>query len=413
MCATSGTPPSMRADHCMAANDDGTKVVIYGGRPTGGAPYSGEVFILNTVTGVWTQGAAGQPRLYATCAIAGDQLLIWGGVATGDLIAPGTVLLYNIATNAWVTDYSPPSSYVAIAASQSAASASSASAKPTASSTPGTGGLTGGGEEEKSGSNVGGIVGGIVGALAVIAGIVGFLLFRRRRGRQHRGHHPVKTASSDNEHNSPSSSPRAAGAASAGVQEDELRRMQSQLENQQQQLELQRQLLTLQQHQQVQQPLMIQHDPYGYQPPVYYTSAGPGAQTVQTVPDTSYAGYTIPVVSPTHSEMYQMSHEPTSTPGNAHHQPLIYMPPPISPGSPSDYTLPALSQATSSPAMSASVSTDMSSTYGVSSTVPVVKKSQLSGPQTLIVPTSTATYADGAGSWDSKPQPNNPHTVVE
>ncbi|KAF9124568.1 hypothetical protein BGW39_008106 [Mortierella sp. 14UC] len=414
--ATSGTPPSIRADHCMAANDDGTRVVVYGGRPTNNAPFSGEVFVLNTVTGVWTQGASGQPRLYAACAIAGDQLLIWGGVATGDAIAPSAILLYNIATNTWVTDYTPPASYVALAASQSASSAS-AGAKPTGSGTPGADGLNGG-SGEKGGSNIGGIVGGIVGGLAVVAGIVGFLLFRRRRGhRQHQGHQAVKTVGDDYGHQSlHSSGTTAAAAAVGGQQEDEVRKLQSQLENQQQQLEIQRQLLAFQQNQQVQQPIMMQQDTYGYQSPMYYTSAGPGASTVQTVPDTSYAGYTIPVVSPTHSEMYQMSHDPTPAPAGAYNQPLIYMPPP---SSTPDYTLPAVSQASSSPAMSATVSsTDIpSSTYGVSSSVsvPVVKKSQLSGPQTLIVPTSTSagTYADGAGSWDSKPQPNSPHTIVE
>ncbi|KAG0371757.1 hypothetical protein BGX24_001239 [Mortierella sp. AD032] len=372
--ATSGTPPSMRADHCMTTNDDGTKVVVYGGRPANGAPSSGEVFILDTVTGLWTQGTSGQPRLYAVCAIAGDQLLVWGGVATGNVIAPGAVSLYNIATNSWVIDYTPPASYVALAAS------ASASTKPTGTGTPGTGG---GGGEEKSGSSVGGIVGGIVGGLAVIAGIVGFLLFRRRRSQQQgQGRHQPIRSSSGHPEQSPPTSATAAHGSEEG--QDEIKRMQSQLENQQQQLELQRQLLALQQ----QQPVMTQQDPYSYQPPVYYTAVT-SAPTVQTVPDTSYAAYTIPVVSPTHSEMYTNDH----TFGmNVTPSPLIYMPPPppMSPSTPSDYTLPAMSQVASSPALSTSaVSTDMSSPYPYAVSAPV-KKSQLSGPQSLITPTSVA-----------------------
>ncbi|KAG0274065.1 hypothetical protein BGZ95_010133 [Linnemannia exigua] len=413
--ATSGSPPSMRADHCMAASDDGTRVVVYGGRPVDGSPSSGEVFVLNTVTGVWTQGSPGQPRLYAACTIAGDQLLVWGGVATGNVIAPGAVLLYNIATNSWTTDYTPPASYVALAAS------ASASAKPTGTGTPGAGG-----GEEKSGSNIGGIVGGIVGGLAVVAGIVGFLLFRRRRNQQQgqSRHQRIKASSGDYEQPSPPTSATAAHGSDAEQQEDEIKRMQSQLENQQQQLELQRQLLTLQQQQQQQQPVMMQQDSYGYQAPVYYSSAT-GAPTVQAVPDTSYAGYTIPVVSPTQSEMYTMTNDHTSG-MNVTPSPLVYMPPPppLSPNTASDYTLPAMSQVASSPALSTSaVSTDMSSPYPYAVSTPV-KKSQVSGPQGLIIPTSaagageggvsTTTYADGAGSWgEGKPQPNNPHTVIE
>ncbi|KAF9102248.1 hypothetical protein BGX29_004786 [Mortierella sp. GBA35] len=390
--STSGTPPAMRSDHCMAANDDGTKVIIYGGRLPNNAPFSGEVFILNTVTGVWTQGASGPPRLYTTCTIAGDQLLIWGGNAPGPVLAPYPVSIYNIATNTWVTDYTPPASYVAKA---------SASATAGPSSTAGD-----------SSSNLGGIIGGVVGALAVIGAIVGFLLYRRRR--QH-GMVPVKTTS-DHEDNKSLGGAHQNGQlpTSTNNHDEEFRRMQSQLENQQQQLELQRQLLALQQQQQFQSPtVLIQQDPsvsspYGYQPPIYYPPAPNTANTVQTsaaAHETSYA-YTVAV--PTvggHSEIYQTTTEPSYAPSQ-----LVYMP--------ADYGHATSSmpmshiKVSSSPAVSTTVATvsDISSSHAI---VEPVKKSQLSGPHSVVTTSSGGAdkYVDGTGSWE-RPH-NNPHTILE
>ncbi|KAK3811513.1 MAG: hypothetical protein JOS17DRAFT_779919 [Linnemannia elongata] len=392
--STSGSAPSLRADLCM------TSIVIYGGRLANNAPFSGEVFILNTVTGVWTQGAPGQPRLYATCTIAGDQLLIWGGTTTGNVMAGSPVMVYNMATNSWVSDYVPPASYVA------AASASATAAKPT-----GTG--TGTGGDGSGGSNTGAIVGGIVGALAVIGAIVGFLIYRRRQQRNTHVHSPVRTSSDDKEIGAASHS-AAHGSGSGGSNglsnEEELRRMQSQLENQQQQLELQRQLLALQQQTSVaSQPGMVQvqqyqdpSTPYGYQPPLYYPIVPTTAQTVQTIPATSPSSYayssSIPMVSGTgHSEIYQITTEPSFAPS-----PLVYMP--------ADYVLPPGSNSVSSPDMSPTVAAPSSggvTDQGMYAVTAPVKKSQgqMSGPHA---------YVDHAGSWSSdNPQPNNPHTVLE
>ncbi|KAF9313531.1 hypothetical protein BGZ91_006262 [Linnemannia elongata] len=390
--STSGSAPSNRADHCMTSNDDGTKVVIYGGRLPNNAPFSGEVFILDTITGVWTQGAPGQPRLYAACTIAGDQLLIWGGTSTGGLLASSPVLVYNMATNSWASDYVPPASYVA------AASASATGTKPT-----GTGG------DGSGGSNTGAIVGGIVGAIVVIGAIAGFLIYRRRQKRNTHVHSPVNTTSDDKETGAASHS-TGSGGNYGNSNEEELRRIQGQLENQQQQLELQRQLLALQQQTAAaSQPGMVQvqqyHDPstpYVYQPSLYYAPVPTTSQTVQTVPATTPYTYayssSIPVVSGAgHSEIYQVTAEPSFAPS-----PLVYMP--------ADYVLPPGSNSVSSPPMSSTVATSSSggeTDQGMHAVSAPVKKSQgqVSGPHA---------YVDHAGSWTSdKPQPNNPHTVIE
>ncbi|KAF9178090.1 kelch domain-containing protein 3 [Haplosporangium sp. Z 11] len=116
--ATTGTPPSTRADHCMAANDDGSIVVVYGGRLTSGN-FSGEVFILDTVNLIWQQGTSDDPRVYTACTIAGDQLLIWGGKDSNNGVVSANVRIYSLSSKSWVSQFDPPSSYLAARASES------------------------------------------------------------------------------------------------------------------------------------------------------------------------------------------------------------------------------------------------------------------------------------------------------
>ncbi|KAG0289821.1 hypothetical protein BGZ96_006690 [Linnemannia gamsii] len=90
-----GVAPAVRADHCMAANEDGTKIAIYGGRLRNNT-IVGELWILNIITYTWTQAASGPPRTHSACTIAGDQFLIWGGRADLEGLAPSEMLIYNI-----------------------------------------------------------------------------------------------------------------------------------------------------------------------------------------------------------------------------------------------------------------------------------------------------------------------------
>ncbi|KAK5805634.1 hypothetical protein F5H01DRAFT_383533 [Linnemannia elongata] len=106
---TTGNPPSMRADHCMAISEDGSRMVVFGGR-VNNVP-SSEVFILNTATGAWTQGPSADARMYPACTIAGDLLLIWGGTNSANLVANGDMLIFNYVNSTWLTSYTPPASY--------------------------------------------------------------------------------------------------------------------------------------------------------------------------------------------------------------------------------------------------------------------------------------------------------------
>ncbi|KAF9920661.1 hypothetical protein FBU30_009478 [Linnemannia zychae] len=77
--AAGGSVPANRANHCMAVSDDGSKVVVYGGRTSlASTVLSGDIYILDTKTLEWTQGVSGEARDIA-CTIAGNQLIVWGG----------------------------------------------------------------------------------------------------------------------------------------------------------------------------------------------------------------------------------------------------------------------------------------------------------------------------------------------
>ncbi|KAF8932540.1 hypothetical protein EDD21DRAFT_362729 [Dissophora ornata] len=248
---TTGTGPSMRADHCMASNDDGSVMIIYGGRLLNNT-FSGEIFMFDTVKQVWTQGNSGPVRIYTACTIAGDQFLAWGGVDSTSNIAAATILIYNITGGNWATQYVPPASYIA-----NVTVTSTATASPTDGSTT----------PPSSSSHSGAIAGGAVAGIAVICAGVLFFLFRRRR--QHRAA-PVQTTSDHDD--------AAFKDPSISDQGEELHRMRVQLHNQQEQLELQRRLLQLQQQQQqlnlpVQQP-QYQDATYNYQPPIVYSPSG-------------------------------------------------------------------------------------------------------------------------------------------
>ncbi|KAG0034598.1 hypothetical protein BGZ82_005699 [Podila clonocystis] len=296
---TTGVGPSSRADTCMTSNDDGSLVIVYGGRPYNGAPYTGEVFILDTFAKTWRQGTSGPVRVYTTCVVAGDQLLIWGG-EDQTTVAPATIYIYNIVSNTWVTQYTPPASYLV--------------PKPTSTPEDSSGG---------SGSNAGAIAGGVVGGLAVICAIVLFVLWRRRRADGY------SSGNSDDDEGK-QSPPTSAPAKSLTREEEEIHQMRVQLQNQQEQLDLQRRLLQLQQEQQ---HLNAQQQPqYNYQPPTFYSTSGvsgpvyviPSGSIPCSSPDafraTSIGGYNAGYVDEGNSYSDLNHHSPVVTP-------VVYSPP--------------------------------------------------------------------------------------
>ncbi|KAF9154787.1 hypothetical protein BG015_011969 [Linnemannia schmuckeri] len=127
---TTGTTPAMRADHCMVSNEDGSKVLVHGGR-------------LENMTVV------------------------------------GDISILDTATQTWTT-YSPPASYRDL---KDPPPLTRTTAPWPVSPGEGVVGLSNGGKgpEGAAGSPVGAIVGGLVSGMVLIVVGVGFLVFRRRR----------------------------------------------------------------------------------------------------------------------------------------------------------------------------------------------------------------------------------------
>lgn len=154
-----GDLPPARKSHCMVPAFGGTKMVLFGGHDqTGNA--LGDVYLLDVDTLQWTKGTDGGPqaaRGSAACAVTNDLLVVWGGRGSG--LAPisnNLTIVYNMKTGTWQDYYT---------------SVRELPSNTTTPTTP-TGSNTG---------NMGGIIGGIVGGVALIAGAIGFLFFRRRR----------------------------------------------------------------------------------------------------------------------------------------------------------------------------------------------------------------------------------------
>ncbi|KAF9422519.1 hypothetical protein BGZ94_008548 [Podila epigama] len=181
--ATTGTPPLPRADFCMQANEDGTKVVVYGGRildknvTNPGWDFTNTIHVLDVPTGRWTPGPTGTTRLYMACTIVRDQLIVWGGADGGGNTSPAEPVIFDIATMKWATTYTAPAYF----------------SNPTP--TKGTGGFSEGGggsthtpstEESDSKSNLGPILGGVFGSLLVVglAGAIYFYTLRRKGATQ-------------------------------------------------------------------------------------------------------------------------------------------------------------------------------------------------------------------------------------
>ncbi|KAF9131473.1 hypothetical protein BGW39_001786 [Mortierella sp. 14UC] len=73
-------------------DEDGTKVLIYGGILSNNA-VAGDVSILDITTQTWTIGVPCQPRMSVACTVAGDQILIWGGKAADNLAPPADLII--------------------------------------------------------------------------------------------------------------------------------------------------------------------------------------------------------------------------------------------------------------------------------------------------------------------------------
>ncbi|KAG0049291.1 hypothetical protein BGZ83_005901 [Gryganskiella cystojenkinii] len=172
--STTGTPPPVRSDFCMAVNDDGSKVVVYGGRVVGNNVFAGTFFILDVTTGQWTQGPDGDVRSYMACIIVGDQFLAWGG-SPGNTTWDTPPRIFDMTLLKWTTSYKAPAYYLNTPKSSSTTPSPSSTTLPNA-------GVKG--PPSSSSNNLGAILGGTFGGLFVLAsaGLI-FVCLKRKEDR--------------------------------------------------------------------------------------------------------------------------------------------------------------------------------------------------------------------------------------
>ncbi|GJJ67974.1 hypothetical protein EMPS_00320 [Entomortierella parvispora] len=185
-----GSGPSARTASCMASNEDGTKIVLFGGRllhiNASRPVFTNELWILDVTSMSWRRGPpAPEPRFGSACTIVNDTLINWGGfngVATESL----PILLFDLKTNTFVDQYKPTwpdTSTKTTSAVTSAGSTETATSTPTMS-----GNLDMNSDNKDSPNNQTTIIGGgAAGAVLLLSAAgAGFFFYRRKRTRRRR-----------------------------------------------------------------------------------------------------------------------------------------------------------------------------------------------------------------------------------
>ncbi|KAF9110589.1 hypothetical protein BGX27_006143 [Mortierella sp. AM989] len=162
---TTGQLPTPRVDNCVAASEDGSTVIVYGGKVAAG--YTSTLYILDVLTNTWTQGPDGSVRAFMACIIVGDQFLVWGGF-DGKNTHTGPPEVFKMATHQWVNGYTAPSYYT----------------NPPPSSGSGTTITTPPLSSIPSSNNLGAILGGVIGGLFVLLLSGGIYIYLKRNEKK-------------------------------------------------------------------------------------------------------------------------------------------------------------------------------------------------------------------------------------
>ncbi|KAG9062383.1 hypothetical protein KI688_005298 [Linnemannia hyalina] len=228
--ATIGPPPPMRSDHCMASNDDGTLIVVYGGRIQG-LIFANDIYVYNVVTGAWKAGPPGLFRVYVACTIVGNQLLVWGGQDEKQKLVGLNALIFDIDAMTWTDHYTAPKSFAGLPQ-------------------PSDGPINPSGTDssDRSGkSSLGLIVGVSIGGLVFIVAAVLVGYFVQRRRKHPHGASLLNTRGDDDD---PDRNRGVTYPDETTRNDEELQQLRVQLHTQQEELELHRRLMELQQEQQ-------------------------------------------------------------------------------------------------------------------------------------------------------------------
>ncbi|KAG0215420.1 acyl-CoA-binding domain-containing protein 4 [Mortierella sp. GBA30] len=101
---TTGAAPSAREDHCMAINQEGTRLVIFGGQDS---DVLGDIYVLDLNTMTWTSGPLEEKRMAMNCVIHDDGFLAWGGCKDSLFTPPyrEQPIVFNLTTMTWTAGY--------------------------------------------------------------------------------------------------------------------------------------------------------------------------------------------------------------------------------------------------------------------------------------------------------------------
>ncbi|KAK3822698.1 MAG: hypothetical protein J3Q66DRAFT_424101 [Benniella sp.] len=110
---TRGDAPSPRADMCVVISDDGSTLIVFGGRtdPSNTSPtaetevISSDIFVLDLVTLTWTRAPdSGKPRMYPVCTLYNGTFFSWGGVdGTKQVVLDSSAILYDVKNKTYLT----------------------------------------------------------------------------------------------------------------------------------------------------------------------------------------------------------------------------------------------------------------------------------------------------------------------
>ncbi|KAI7829331.1 hypothetical protein BC939DRAFT_23412 [Gamsiella multidivaricata] len=132
----------------MAASEDGSKVVLFGGTEDGNM-YFNTIYILDVSSGKWKQGQeAPVARTRMACAVHSYQFIAWGGSSGGNrnTMLNNLPIVYNLNDDKWTDNYNA--------------------------------------DEKLRHNNTGAIIGGLF-AVLVIAGGVGVFVMKKRQRQKH------------------------------------------------------------------------------------------------------------------------------------------------------------------------------------------------------------------------------------
>ncbi|KAF9414891.1 hypothetical protein BGZ94_000249, partial [Podila epigama] len=112
--ATKGHFPSSRTAHCIASNEDGSIIAVFGGFVNRSSTSDHSIYFLDTRTWTWTMSSSNtvRGRSYSACTMSGNQFIVWGGFYSNPTSTPNNLpsieestMVYSLFEQGWVNTF--------------------------------------------------------------------------------------------------------------------------------------------------------------------------------------------------------------------------------------------------------------------------------------------------------------------